>query len=155
MQQPRDGFASAKDADSRVDPGKPETSEGVFYIWTTQEVESVLGKRDAAVFEYAYGVESGGNVPAHQAICGELKSKNVLYKADSTEDTATKLGLTAEQTAEKLTAGRKALLAARSRRPQPPLDDKIVTPWNGMILSALPRPTHTLHDPTSLQSAQP
>jgi uncharacterized protein YyaL (SSP411 family) len=93
MQQPRDGFASAKDADSRVDPGKPEISEGVFYIWTTQEVESVLSKQDAAVFEYAYGVESGGNVPAHQDIRGELKSKNVLYEAHSTEDTATKLGL--------------------------------------------------------------
>src|SRR5260370_249106 len=154
MQQPRDGFASAKDADSRVDPGKPETSEGVFYIWTTQEVESVLSKQDAAVFEYAYGVESGGNVPAHQDIRGELKSKNVLYKADSTEDTATKLGLTAEQTAEKLTAGRKALLAARSRRPQPPLDDKIVTAWNGMMVSALARASQALDEPSYLESAQ-
>src|SRR6266852_3490415 len=154
MQQPRNGFASAKDADSRVDPGKPETSEGVFYIWTTQEVESVLSKQDAAVFEYAYGVESGGNVPALQDIRGELKSKNVLYEAHSTEDTATKFGLTAEQTAEKLTAGRKALLAARSRRPQPPLDDKIVTAWNGMMVSALARASQALDEPSYLASAQ-
>jgi uncharacterized protein YyaL (SSP411 family) len=154
MQQLRGGFASAKDADSRVDPGKPETSEGVFYIWTTQEVESVLSKQDAAVFEYAYGVESGGNVPAHQDIRGELKSKNVLYEAHSTEDTATKFGLTAEQSAEKLTAGRKALLAARSRRPQPPLDDKIVTAWNGMMVSALARASQALDEPRYLESAQ-
>jgi uncharacterized protein YyaL (SSP411 family) len=154
MQQPRGGFASAKDADSRVDPGKQETREGVFYIWTTQEVESVLSKQDAVVFEYAYGVESGGNVPAHQDIRGELKSKNVLYEAHSTEETATKFGLTAEQTAEKLSAGRKALLAARSRRPQPPLDDKIVTAWNGMIVSALARASQALDEPRYLESAQ-
>src|SRR6266852_3357203 len=154
MQQPRGGFASAKDADSRVDPGKQETSEGVFYIWTTQEVENALNKQDAAVFEYAYGVESGGNVPAHQDIRGELKSKNVLYEAHSTEETATKFGLTAEQTAEKLTAGRKALLAARSRRPQPPLDDKIVTAWNGMMVSALARASQALDEPRYLESAQ-
>src|SRR5216683_1059324 len=105
MQQPRGGFASAKDADSRVDPGKQETSEGVFYIWTTQEV-------------------------------------------------ATKFGLTAEQTAKKLTAGRQALLAARSRRPQPPLDDKIVTAWNGMMVSALARASQALDEPRYLESAQ-
>src|SRR5260370_16366163 len=116
-------------------------------MWTTQEVESVIGKQDAAVFEYAYGVESGGNVPAHQDIRGELKSKSVLYEAHSTEDTATKFGLTAEQTAEKLTAGRKALLAARSRRPQPPLDDKIVTACNGMMVSSLARTTPPLTHP--------
>ncbi len=154
MQQPRDGFASAKDADSRVDPGKPETSEGVFYIWTTQEVESVLSKQDAAVFEFAYGVESGGNVPGQQDVRGELKGKNILYEAHSTEETAKKFGLTVEQTAEKLTAERKALLATRSRRPQPPVDDKIVTAWNGMTISALARASQALDEPRYLESAQ-
>jgi uncharacterized protein len=154
MQQPPGGFASAKDADSRVDPGKQETSEGVFYIWTTREVESALSKQDAAVFEYAYGVESGGNVPAHQDVRGELRGKNVLYEAQSTDETAKKFGLTIEQTADKLTAARKALLVARSRRPQPPLDDKIVTAWNGMMVSALARASQALDAPRYLESAQ-
>jgi len=154
MQQPRGGFASAADADSRMALGKPETSEGVFYIWTTKEVESVLSKQDAAVFDYAYGVESGGNVPAHQDARGELSGKNVLYEAQSTDETAKKFGLTIEQTADKLTAARKALLVARSRRPQPPLDDKIVTAWNGMVVSALARASQTLDEPHYLESAQ-
>jgi uncharacterized protein YyaL (SSP411 family) len=154
MRQPRGGFASAKDADSRVDPGKQETSEGIFYIWTTHEVENVLNKQDAAVFEYAYGVESGGNVPAHQDIRGEMSGKNVLYDAHSTDETAKKFGLTIEQTAEKLTAGRKVLFEARSRRPQPPLDDKIVTAWNGMMISALARASQALDEPHYLESAQ-
>lgn len=154
MQQPRRGFVSAEDADSRIAPGKPETSEGVFYIWTAKEIESVLSKQDAAVFEYAYGVESGGNVPAQQDIRGELNGKNVLYEAHSTDDTAKKFSLPVQQTAEKLTAGRKALFEARSHRPQPPLDDKIVTAWNGMMISALARASQALDEPRYLESAQ-
>jgi uncharacterized protein YyaL (SSP411 family) len=153
MQQPHGGFASAEDADSRIAPGKPETSEGVFYIWTAKEIESVLSKQDAAVFEYAYGVESAGNVPSQQDIRGELNGKNVLYEARSTEDTAKKFGQTVEQTADKLTAARKALLVARSRRPHPPLDDKIVTAWNSMMISALARASQALDEPRYLEAA--
>jgi uncharacterized protein len=154
MQQPRGGFASAEDADSPIASGKPETSEGAFYVWTPKEIDSVLNKRDAEVFEYAYGVEVGGNVPAHQDVRGELSGKNVLYEAHSTEETAKKFGLTVEQTAEKSTAGRTALFEARSRRPQPPLDDKIVTAWNGMMISALARASQALDEPRYFESAQ-
>jgi len=153
-QQPRGGFASAEDADSRIAPGKPATREGAFYVWTADEIESVLNRQDAAVFEYAYGVESGGNVPAHQDIRGEMSGKNVLYEAHSTDETAKKFGLTVEQTAERLTAGRKVLFEARSHRPQPPLDDKIVTAWNGMMISALARASQALDEPRYLESAQ-
>ncbi len=154
MQQPRGGFASAEDADSPIAPGKPETSEGAFYVWTIKEIENVLSKQHASVFEYAYGVESGGNVPAQQDIRAELNGKNVLYEAHSTEETAKKFGLTVEQAAKKLTAGRRALFEARSRRPHPPIDDKIVTAWNGMMISALARASQALDEPRYLQSAQ-
>ena len=154
MQQPRSGFASAEDADSPISSGKQETSEGVFYIWSATEIESVLSKLDAAIFEYAYGVEPGGNVPAHQDVRGELKGKNVFYKAHSTEETAKKSGLTVEQITVKLTAGRRALFEARSRRPPPPLDDKIITAWNGMMISALSRASQALDEPRYLERAQ-
>jgi uncharacterized protein len=154
MQQPRGGFASAEDADSPITSGKQETSEGVFYIWSVTEIESVLSKQDAAIFEYAYGVDPGGNVPGQQDVRGELKGKNVLYEAHSTEETAKKFGLNVEQTAEKLTAGRKVLFEARSRRPRPPLDDKIVTAWNGMMISALSRASQALDEPRYLERAQ-
>src|SRR5260370_12286531 len=154
MQQPRGGFASAEDGDRGIAPGKPETGEGVFYIWTTKEIESVLSKQDAAVFEYAYGVESSGNVPAQQDIRGELNGKNVLYEAHSTDEAAKKFGLTAEQTTEKLTAGRKALFDARARRTQPPLDDKTVTAWNGTMISALARASQALDEHRYLERAQ-
>ncbi len=154
LRQPRGGFASAEDADSRISSGKPETSEGVFYIWTANEIEEALGKQDAQAFQYAYGVEPDGNIPPHQDVRGELKGKNVLYEAHSTDEAARKFGLTAEQTAEKLTAGRKALFDARARRPQPPLDDKIVTAWNGMMISALARASQALDERRYLERAQ-
>jgi uncharacterized protein len=154
MQQPRGGFASAEDADSPIGSRASETSEGAFYLWTTKEVENVLSKQDATVFEYAYGAESSGNVPGQQDVRGELKGKNVLYEARSTEETAKKFGLTVEQTTVKLTAGRRALFEARSSRPRPPLDDKIVTAWNGMMISALSRASQALDEPRYLERAQ-
>src|SRR5260370_2777940 len=153
-QQPRGGCACAEDADSRIAPGKPATREGAFCVWTADEIESVLNRQDSAVFEYAYGVESGGNVPAQQDIRGELSGKNVLYEAHSTEETARKFSLTVQQTAGKLTTGRRALFEARARRPQPPLDDKIVTAWNGMMISALARASQAFEDPRYLERAQ-
>jgi uncharacterized protein YyaL (SSP411 family) len=154
MQQPEGGFASAEDADSQVSAAKPETGEGVFYVWTAKEMENVLGKQDAQIFEYAYGVESGGNIPAHQDVRGELSGKNVLYEAHSTEEIAKRFGLTVEQAAEKLTAGRRALLEARAHRPHPPVDDKIITAWNGMMISALARASQALDDPRYLERAE-
>jgi uncharacterized protein len=154
MQQPRGGFASGEDADSPISPGKQEASEGVFYVWSATQIESVLSKQDAAIFEYAYGVELGGNVPTPQDVRGELKGKNVLYEAHSTGETAKKFGLAVEQTAEKLTTARKALFDARSSRPRPPVDDKIVTAWNGMMISALARASQALDEPRYLERAQ-
>ncbi len=154
MQQPRGGFASAEDADSRVNRGKPETREGAFYVWTSKEIEIVLAKEDAEVFDFAYGVEPDGNVPVQQDARRELKGKNVLYEAHSTEETAKKFSLTIEQTAEKLTAARKTLFEARSRRPHPPIDDKIITAWNGMMISALARASQAFNEPRYLERAQ-
>jgi len=154
MQQPRGGFASAEDADSRVAPGKSESSEGAFYVWKEKEIESVLSKQDAAILVYAYGVEPGGNVPAQQDPRGELRAKNVLFRARPTEETAKKFGLTTERVEVKLTAARKALFEARSRRPRPPLDDKIVAAWNGMMISALSRASQALDEPRYLERAQ-
>ena len=69
-------------------------------------------------------------------------------------ETAKKFNLTVEQTAEKLTAGRKALFEARSRRPHPPIDDKIITAWNGMMISALARASQAFDEPRYLERAQ-
>ncbi len=153
MQQHRGGFASAEDADSRVNPSKPETREGAFYVWTSKEIEIVLTKEDAQVFDFAYGVDDG-DVPALRDVRRALHGKNVLYEAHSAEETAKKFNLTNEQISEKLTAARKTLFEARSHRPHPPIDDKIITAWNGMMISALARASQAFDEPRYLERAQ-
>src|SRR5260370_41722727 len=93
MQQPRRGFASARDADSRIAARKSETSEGVFYVWTAKEIESVLSKQDAAGFENAYGGEAGGNVAAQPGVRGGVSRKNGLFGADRTGDSGKECNL--------------------------------------------------------------
>jgi uncharacterized protein len=154
MQQLNGGFASAEDADSPLAAGKTETGEGAFYVWDMKEIERVLGKHTAEMFAYAYGVDSGGNVPIYQDVRAEMKGKNVLYQAHSTEETAQRFGFTVEQAAGKLTTGRKALFHARAHRPRPPLDNKIITAWNGMMISALARASQALDEQHYLERAQ-
>src|SRR5262249_27619957 len=60
---PEGGFYSAEDADSVIDPANPkEKGEGAFYIWSYEELVSILGSEDSATFARVYGVEERGNV---------------------------------------------------------------------------------------------
>jgi uncharacterized protein YyaL (SSP411 family) len=79
-------------------------------------------------------VEPGGNAVSDPS--GEFKGKNILYAAHSVEETAAKFGKTEGETRELLQEARKQLLAARSRRPRPQRDDKILAGWNGLAISA-------------------
>src|SRR2546427_5681207 len=83
MRAPEGGFYSALDADSLIEPGKPKHGEGAFYVWEAKEIEPVLGPDTAAVFDYRYGVEPNGNVPAEQDFQGEFKKKNILFERHS------------------------------------------------------------------------
>jgi len=153
MLQPAGGFASALDADSTLARAKPETAEGAYYLWRASEIESLLGNSDAAMFDFAYGVESGGNVPASQDARHELTGKNVLYERYTAKETAGHFGLTENQARQKLAAALQSLFEARSRRPRPPTDDKIVTAWNGMMISALARASAAFNEPRYLEAA--
>ena len=106
------------------------------------------------MFEDYYGVEKDGNVPAASDARGELLGKNVLDTTGHTVDaTAAKFGRTAVQVRASLAQGRARLLAVRSQRPRPRRDDKIITAWNGLALSAFARAYQVLGDPGYLASA--
>lgn len=140
------GFYSAEDADSLLAHGKPEHAEGAFYVWTQAEIASVLGAERAAVFSKVYGVEEKGNAPQGSDPQGEFVGKNTLIQRMKVAAVAKELGK-AEAEVESLLAGCRAeLLAARSKRPRPHLDDKIITAWNGMMISALARGGQVLDD---------
>jgi uncharacterized protein len=145
------GFASALDADSALDAGAQETREGAFYTWTADEIQTVLGPQNAAMFNYRYGVEGDGNIPSLES--GPAK-KNLLYEKHTAEDTAKHFGMSINQASEQLAASTKALMEVRSRRPRPPSDDKVVTAWNGMMVGALAHASQVFDEPRYLAAAE-
>jgi len=154
MRAPEGGFYSALDADSLIEGGKPEHGEGAFYVWEAKEIERVLGPDTAAVFNYRFGVEPNGNVPAEQGFQGEFKRQNILFDRHSLAETAQYFGKSEAAVHATLDAARQKLFAARARRPRPPLDDKVLTAWNGLMISALARASQVLEEPRYLSAAE-
>ena len=72
MTSPQGGFYSAEDADSLLEPGKPEHAEGAFYVWTRDQIVQALGEERAKIFSAHYGVSARGNAPAGSDPHGEF-----------------------------------------------------------------------------------
>ena len=152
MTSPEGGFYSAEDADSLFEHGKPEHGEGVFYIWTEAEVGEALGEA-AEVFAFHYGIEENGNAPAGSDQHGEFTGKNILIERHSITETASHFDKTEEDTLKLLANARAKLFANRAKRPRPHLDDKIITAWNGLMISAFARGAQVLYDKAYLETA--
>jgi hypothetical protein len=135
---PGGGFHSAEDADSQ-DPSGGGTREGAFYVWTKAGVEEVLGAPDAALFCAHYGVKEGGNVPPGGDPHGEFEGRNILAQRQPIAEIAAQAGLDVETASNRIFGCLERLREARSRRPRPLLDDKILVAWNGLMISALAR----------------
>jgi uncharacterized protein len=142
MTHPDGGFYSAEDADSVIDLAEPKVKgEGAFYVWTAQELQTILGE-SYALFTEHYGVESAGNVADDPH--GEFPGKNILYVRQAPEAAV----------ADQLQRARAKLLEVRSRRVRPHLDDKILTAWNGLMISAFAKAAQILDDSRYLAGAQ-
>ena len=148
------GFFSAEDADSLLETGKPEHREGAFYTWTKDEISRLLGEESAALFGSVYGIEADGNSPAGSDPQGELKGQNTLIRRLSDAEAAKSAHRPESEIAAELATARAKLLEVRGKRPHPHLDDKIITAWNGLMISAFARAAQVLDDATYLQAAQ-
>lgn len=113
------GFYSSLDADS-------EGEEGKFYTWTKQEIEKTLGKEAGLIIDY-YNVIDHGNWE---------RGKNILFRSKTDQAFAkeNKHKLSVEDLQKRVDAARRKLLDARSKKTRPPLDDKILTSWNALML---------------------
>ena len=114
---PEGGFYSSLDADS-------EGEEGIFYTWTLEELREALGE-SAEFFESAYGVTALGN----------WEEKTVLQRALDDAALSTRFDMSRVQVSEKLADCHLRLLARRNSRVRPATDDKVLTAWNGLMLS--------------------
>ncbi len=153
MTSPEGGFYSAEDADSLPNEKSPEKLEGAFYVWTKDEIDQTLGTAAAALFDFRYGVETHGNTPEGSDPHGELRGQNVLRAQKTIAEAAKKFQLSEAEVQESLGKSVSKLLAKRNQRPRPHLDDKIITAWNGLMISAYARGAQVLGDEDYLQIA--
>ena len=153
MTGPEGEFYSAEDADSLVQAGKPDQAEGAFYVWKKDDIDNVLGPDRAKVFDYVYGVEADGNA-AGSDTSGELSGKNILIRQHSPDAAAKEFNSSQEEVRQLLNDSRMILLMVRDRRPRPGRDDKVITAWNGLMISAFARGALVLNDPRYLKAAE-
>lgn len=154
MHSDQGGFFSAEDADSQIEKDKPEHGEGAFYLWTAGQIEDILGPHAANIFDYYYDVKPDGNVAPQNDPQGEFTGKNILQVAYSVEETAKHFGKPPEEIRAALANARVKLLAVLNQRPRPPLDDKVLTSWNGLMISAFARAGQVLGEPAYTRAAQ-
>jgi len=157
MTSPLGGFYSAEDADSY--PGqisqykdKNNKVEGAFYVWDKKELNEILGEDTAQIFSYHFGVMEEGN--ATHDPHGYFKKKNILYVKHSIDETARKYNLLPDKVEQILNDARYKLLKERANRERPHLDDKILTSWNGLMISAFSKAYKVLGSEKYLKAAK-
>ena len=133
---PGGGFASALDADSATDSG--ESEEGWFYTWTPRELRDLLGVVDGTRIAALLEVTDAGTFEGGRSVLRLDPTLEVLESADRAFVSATL----------------PRLLAAREARPRPGIDDKVITAWNALAISALARAGAALGEPRYLAASE-
>ena len=130
------GFYSAQDADS-------EGEEGKFYVWKKSEIKEILG-RDADTFCLFYDVTDGGNWEGKSILCNNVNLSSVAFQAGISED----------QLRQNLDSNAKKLLDVRSKRIAPGLDDKVLTSWNALMITAFAKGYRVTNEKKYLDAAE-
>jgi len=118
MTDKRGGFYSAEDADS-------EGEEGLFYLWTIDEIKNILSNVESELLINTYGLNKEGNYDDEAT--GNRTEKNILYLKEPINNIELK---------NRLNQIIKKLYQARKKRIHPLKDDKILTDWNGLMIAA-------------------
>lgn len=124
------GFHSTLDADS-------EGVEGKYYVWTPEEVETLLGPAAAKTFCYVYDIAPGGN----------FEGQSIPNLPKTLKQCAAILGREVEELRAELDASREKLLEVRQQRIPPGLDDKVLVSWNGLMIDAMAQAGAVLAEP--------
>jgi len=136
MTSPQGGFYSATDADSAG-------AEGTFFVWTPEQLRSVLGKDDAELAIELWNVSKNGN----------FEHSNILHYNDSFAELASAHDTGMEELMTRMDAIGDVLLEARQSREKPLRDEKIISAWNGMMISAFAEAGSMLNKPEYVEAA--
>ncbi|MDH3514293.1 MAG: thioredoxin domain-containing protein, partial [Gammaproteobacteria bacterium] len=120
MQSPEGGYYSAQDADS-------EGHEGKFYVWTTDEIRSLLSPEEWDMVEQRFGLSGSPNFEGQWHLNVHADHAAIADRFQCPED----------EVVMRLEAAREKLFAARERRVRPGRDEKILTSWNGLMIQAM------------------
>ncbi|HLU46655.1 MAG TPA: thioredoxin domain-containing protein, partial [Planctomycetota bacterium] len=132
------GFFSATDADS-------EGGEGRFFVWTSDEIENLLGDRDARIVCSYYGITPQGNFE---------DGRSIAHVARDASQVAAEHGIDLQELEETIVRARQRLYDARERRPKPFRDEKVITSWNALALAAFARAAQVTGSEAYLTAAQ-
>ena len=145
LTSPEGGFYSAEDADS-------EGEEGKFYVWTESEVIEILGIEDGSFFNETYRFEKEGNFldeATHQK-----NGTNIPHLRKSLDEIAQEKNQSPQEFRDKIDSLKATLFAARKKRIHPQKDDKVLTDWNGLMISTFAQAAKALDQDKYLKIAQ-
>jgi len=128
MTSPDGGFFSAEDADS-------EGEEGKFYVWSYDEIIRMFDRDDQELICSAFDVRKHGNFA--DPVSGEQAGTNILHRETPLHAIAAAHKLSLQQAEAGIEETRAGLFAIRKNRTHPHKDDKILTDWNGLMITAL------------------
>jgi uncharacterized protein YyaL (SSP411 family) len=138
MRTPEGGFASSQDADS-------EGEEGKFFVWTSRQIEEVLGRQLGSQAAAWFGATVEGNFE---------HGNSVLWRHEPAANVAEQLKTSVAELESAMVGASARLLAARELRVKPGTDDKVLASWNGLTISALAQAHQVLGEPRYLDAAQ-
>lgn len=137
------GYYSSLDADSLNE--EEELEEGAYYTWTAEELKSVLGE-DYPLFAQYYNINAYG--------LWEEEGLYVLIRDKSSSEIASQFEISTEELEDRIAHSLTSLKEVRRQRPQPRLDDKILTSWNALYLRGLTDAARYLKNEAFLNQAK-
>ncbi|MEZ5306726.1 MAG: thioredoxin domain-containing protein [Pyrinomonadaceae bacterium] len=131
------GFFSAQDADS-------EGVEGKFFVWDAAELSELLSEEEYEAFAKRFGITENGN----------FEGANIPFVNQSIENVAESIGKTSEETEELMDVILEKLFDRRETRIKPFRDEKVLTAWNGLMLTAFAAAAGAFEDESYLDVAE-
>jgi len=138
MTSPEGGFYATQDADS---PG----GEGAFFSWSPQEIKAVLGEKEGALASEYFGVSEVGNFE---------HGRSILHLPKTIEEFVSQTQLTHADAEALVERAKETLFQIREQRAKPGRDEKIITAWNGLMISAFARASSILENERYLKAAE-
>ncbi|KAF5133071.1 Spermatogenesis-associated protein 20 [Metarhizium anisopliae] len=155
---PSGGLATSEAADSFMRRGDREMREGAYYLWTRREFDSVVDasghdKQISQVAAAHWDVQEGGNVDEDHDPNDDFINHNILRVVKTQDELSRQFNISPDTVRQHIQAARKELKARREReRVRPELDDKVITAWNGLAISALAQASSALKPVDSARS---